>query len=324
MRRALVGSAAVLLLALVGCAPGGGATDAGTDGTGSPDTDAFAIDQDFPDPDVLEVDGAYYAYATNGAGFNVQVARSDDLAEWEVLATDALPQLPAWALGGKTWAPDVSEFAPGVFVMYFTAASATPQAQCIGVATSTGPEGPFVPADGGPIVCPPDEGGAIDPATFVDDDGSRSLVWKNDGNCCGLDTWLQIAGLSDDGLSLVGAPTRLLMQTEDWEGNLIEAPTLVKRDGVYVLLYSANDYGGDSYATGYATAPSLLGPYTKADGPLLTTGISDGRYLGPGGQDVVTAPDGSDVLVFHSWDSLFIERGINVVPLGWDAGVPTL
>jgi len=324
MTRAAAGFALVLLLAVTGCSAAAPATDAGGATDGSDAADAFAIDQDFPDPDVLVTGDEYIAYATNGAGFNVQAAVSADLDEWEVLATDMLPTLPEWALPGKTWAPDVSEFAPGHFVMYFTAANKNPALQCIGVATATSATGPFAPAGTGPVVCPPDEGGAIDPATFVDDDGTRYLLWKNDGNCCALDTWLQIAELSADGTALVGETTRLLVQDRDWEGTLIEAPTLVKRDGVYTLLYSANDYGGDAYATGFATAPSVRGPFVKADDPLLTTGLSNGRYLGPGGQDVVTAPDGSDVLVFHSWDSLFIQRGVNVVPLTWTQGVPSV
>jgi arabinan endo-1,5-alpha-L-arabinosidase len=326
-----VAGALLLALALAGCA--GGQADAPSDGTTPADatsaTDDFAIDQNFPDPDVLAVGDGFYAYATNGAGFNVQTAVSADLDSWEVQTTDALPALPYWALPGKTWAPDVSESSPGTFVMYFTVASKSPALQCIGAATATSPEGPFAPVGDGPVVCPPDEGGAIDSATFVDDDGTRYLLWKNDGNCCGLDTWLQIAELSEDGTALVGETTRLLMQDRDWEGNLIEAPTLVKRDGVYVLLYSANDYGGDAYATGFATAPSVRGPFVKAEGPLLTTELSGGRYLGPGGQDVVSVAggvgaDATDVLVFHSWDSLFIQRGVNVVPLDWADGVPSV
>ena len=49
------------------------------------------INDDFPDPDVLEVDGVYYAYGTNGNLRNVRVARSTDLEEWELL-DDALFQ----------------------------------------------------------------------------------------------------------------------------------------------------------------------------------------------------------------------------------------
>jgi arabinan endo-1,5-alpha-L-arabinosidase len=282
----------------------------------------FALDADFPDPDVLRTGDDYFAYATNGSGFNVQVARSSDLESWSPVERDALPLLPDWALPGKTWAPDVSEPTPGAFVMYYTVANKAPQLQCIGVATATDPGGPFTPAGTGPIVCPTDEGGAIDPATFTDDDGTRYLVWKNDGNCCGLDTWLQVAELSPDGTTTVGETTKLLKQDQPWEGNLIEAPTLVKRDGAYVLFYSANDYGGEEYATGYATSTQVRGPYSKPDAPLLSTDGSDGKYLGPGGQDVVEGPDGGDVLVFHSWDELFIERGVNVAPITWSSGVP--
>jgi arabinan endo-1,5-alpha-L-arabinosidase len=282
----------------------------------------FALDADFPDPDVLRTGDGYVAYATNGSGFNVQVATSSDLEEWTPVAADALPLLPDWSLPGRTWAPDVSEPQPGSFVMYFTVANAAPQLQCIGVATATSPEGPFTPAGSGPIVCPPDEGGAIDPATFTDADGTRYLLWKNDGNCCGLDTWLQMAELSPDGTTLAGETTRLLQQDREWEGDLIEAPTLVERDGSYTLFYSANAYGGEDYATGYATAEELRGPYTKAETPLLSTERSDGRYLGPGGQDVVEGPDGGDAILFHSWDDLFIQRGVNVATLEWDDGVP--
>lgn len=331
-RRPRVVAAGILLaLALAGCAIG--QAEAPSDGTAPAEaestTDDFALDQDFPDPDVIAVGDEFYAYGTNGAGFNVQTAVSSYLESWEAGVADALPALPDWALPGKTWAPDVSEFSPGSFVMYFTAANKDPALQCIGVATATSPEGPFAPTGDGPVVCPPDQGGAIDPATFVDDDGTRFLLWKNDGNCCGLDTWLQIAELTVDGTALIGETTKLLMQDQSWEGNLVEAPTLVKRDGLYVLLYSANDYGGEAYATGFATASSIRGPFTKAAAPLLSTELSKGRYLGPGGQDIVTMPssnsaDGADVLVFHSWDSLFIQRGMNVVPLNWTDGAPTV
>ena len=311
--------AITVLLVMTGCSTAAPAdTEQPDDSTVAP----FVIDRDFPDPDVLLTGDTYYAYATNGAGFNVQFATSTDLESWDLQGQDALPILPSWSSPGKTWAPEVTEVSDGSFVMYFTAANTTPAAQCIGVATSSSPQGPFAPIDDAPLVCPVADGGAIDASTFRDDDGTLYLLFKNDGNCCGFDTWLQAVPLSADGLSLVGEPTRLIMQTESWEGNLVEAPTLVKRADTYVLLYSANDYGGEEYATGYATADSVLGPYTKPAEPLLTTENSGSRYLGPGGQDVVVGPDGSDYLVFHSWDELFIQRGMNVAKLTFDGGVP--
>lgn len=284
------------------------------------------VDDDFPDPDLLEVDGTYYAYATNGNLRNVRVASSTDLVEWTPL-DDALPTLPTYVIPGKTWAPEVTEVQPGRFVLYYTATNYRPTLQCIGVAVADSPEGPFEPVGDAMLVCPEDEGGAIDASTFVDPNdptGTRYLLWKNDGNCCGLDTWLQIAPLTPDGTALAGPATKLVQQDQEWEGNLVEAPTLVERDGTYVLLYSANDYGGPAYTIGYATASSVLGPYTKNPEPLFTTYQFDSRYVGPGGQDVVVGPDGEDRLVFHSWYGGTTYRGMNVLPLTWEDGHPVV
>jgi beta-xylosidase len=292
-------------------------TSAASTGLASP-----AIDDDFPDPDVLRVGDAYFAYATNANTLNVRVARSTDLRHWELLDRDALPALPSWVIKGKTWAPDVSEPSPGRFLMYVTATNADPTLQCIAVATATAPEGPFRIVGDRMLVCPRQEGGAIDAATFTDDDGERYLLWKNDGNCCGMDTWLQIAPLSADGLRLTGPARRLVKQDQPWEGALIEAPTLRKRGQRYVLLYSGNDYGGADYAIGYATARSLDGPYLKAGEPLLSTRSSGGAFLGPGGQDIVTAPDGHDRLVFHAWDEAKTYRAMHVIELDWQRTLP--
>ena len=318
--------AGVVSVAACSAGPSGTARTAGSGGASIPPTGAppFVIDQDFADPDVLQVGDQYYAYATNTPAVNIQLASSHDLKTWTVSASDMLPTLPAWAVPGRTWAPDVSEVSPGQYVMYFAAASAEPALQCIGVAMAHSPRGPFTPVGDAPLVCPVDEGGAIDPSAFVDVSGTRYLVWKNDGNCCGLDTWLQITPLTKDGLAIAGTSTRLLMQTRAWEGHVIEAPTLVTRAGSYVLFYSANDFAGSSYAIGYATAATLTGPYTKHGEPLLSTSSSGGHYLGPGGQDIVAAPDGSDWLVFHSWDPAGVYRGMNVLPLTWSGNVPSV
>jgi beta-xylosidase len=206
--------------------------------------------------------------------------------------------------------------------MYPTTTNFDPTFQCIAVATADSPEGPFEVVGEEMLICPAEEGGAIDASTFTDDDGTPYLLWKNDGNCCGFDTWLYLAPLSADGLALAGEPTRLVKQDQEWEGNLVEAPTLVKRDGTYVLLYSANDYGGDRYAIGYATADAITGPYTKGEEPLFTTEASDGVYIGPGGQDVVVGPDGQDLLAFHSWYGGITYRAMNTLELQWEDGRP--
>lgn len=325
---ARLGGAAALALALAvtGCSGDASDADGSTDAadTATPEADAFepVIDRDFPDPDVLETGGRYYLYATNDARRNVQVAESDDLVDWTVLEEDALPELPGWVIPGKTWAPEVTEVTPGNFVMYPTMTNFSPTVQCIGVATSASPAGPFTVQGDGMLVCPAEEGGAIDAATFRDADGTLHLLWKNDGNCCGHDTWLQSAPLSADGLTLTGPPQRLLMQTLDWEGDLVEAPTLVERNGTFHLFYSANSYGDESYAVGHATAPALTGPWTKDEEPFFSTASTDGALVGPGGQDIVTDGAGDDVFVLHAWDPNLIEREVYAFPLRWDGDTP--
>lgn len=320
------------VLALAGCGgsgqPGqsggadGEATSAATEGAGEqPGPFQPAIDSDFPDPDVLEVDGTYYAYATNGNLDNVRVARSTDLQQWQELP-DAFPELPSWVIPGKTWAPEVTEVRPGRFVLYFTATDFEAGRQCIGVARAQGPEGPFEAVGEQMLVCPAEQGGAIDASTYRDGQGRLHLLWKNDGNCCGQDTWLHATPLTEDGLELAGDHVRLVKQDQPWEGHLVEAPTLLERDGTLVLLYSANDYGGESYAVGYATAPAIEGPWTKGEEPLLTTEATGGRLVGPGGQDVVTGPDGQDRLLVHAWQGAGAYRAMHVLPLEWDGATP--
>jgi beta-xylosidase len=323
----------LLVAALAGC--GGDDEEASDRSTPAP-TGATAaeepgdlqpvIDQDFPDPDTILVGDTYYAYATNAVGKNVQVASSKDLKTWEVLDQDALPQLPGWATAGRTWAPEVFALEGGKgYVMWFTARNVEPDLQCIGAATATRPEGPFTPVRVARApICPANEGGAIDAASFVDRDGARYLLWKNDGNCCGKDTWIYLQALSPDGTRVTGPARRLIKQDQDWEGKLVEAPTLVRQGATYVLLYSANFYGDGSYATGYATAPSIAGPYRKAPEPLLSTEGLDERVTGPGGQDVLVDREGRQHLVFHDWDEATIYRGMHVAALTWQGARPVV
>jgi hypothetical protein len=206
-------------------------------------------------------------------------------------------------------------------VLTYTAWDNASGRQCIGVATGTSPLGPFTPRLGRPLICPVSSGGAIDASTFVES-GARYLLYKNDGNAIGQDTWLWLQRVSTDGLSLVGSPTRLLRQDRPEEGGLIEAPVLVRRPSQYVLFYSAGFYGDGRYLTGYATSPALTGPYTKAFRPLLTTASLDGSVVGPGGADVTASR-----IVFHGVIRPIdqgLQRGMYVATLGWANDLPVV
>jgi beta-xylosidase len=265
-----------------------------------------ALDGDFADPFVLQVDGTYYAFATGTGPGHVQAARSADLAGWTDLG-EALPALPAWASTepGLTWAPAVLRRGDA-YVLYYTTRHAASGFQCISVATSTHPAGPYVDGSPAPLVCQVGDDapfcGSIDPSPFVDDDGTPYLLWKSDENAAACRTaprlWSQ--RLSDDGKTLVGQASVLLARTSPWEGDIIEAPSMIRRDGRYYLFYSANWYASSAYAIGYATCASPTSPCEKlsVSAPLFQ---SVGPMLGPGGQEVFAASDGALWLAFHAW-----------------------
>ncbi|WP_430785680.1 family 43 glycosylhydrolase [Actinoplanes sp. G11-F43] len=327
-------AAAVALTALVFAVPALMSPPASTPTSAAPPpTIVPVVDQNFADPDVMRVGRTYHAYATNSDGRNIKWATSTDLISWTVQDADPLPVLGAWAdpdwsfpPGGPgdhgVWAPEVFATGPRGFVMWYTAHDRASGKQCIGAATATAPGGPFTPRDT-PLVCTPEIGGAIDASSYTEH-GRRYLLWKNDGNCCAQDTWLRLQQVSADGLRRVGAETPLIKQNKPYEGTLVEAPTLWKRNGVYVLFYSANFFGNGSYVSGYATAKNLRGPYRKAEAPLMTTDKFGGEVRGPGGQDVVTGPDGRDRIVFHGWNTGFTYRAMYSQRLDWHGSRPVV
>jgi arabinan endo-1,5-alpha-L-arabinosidase len=281
------------------------------------------IRRDFPDPDVSRFGGAYYAYATNTGGRNVPVASAPAAGgPWRIRG-DALPRLGAWATAGRTWAPDVSRRADGRHLLYYTARSTATGRQCIGAALADAPAGPFRPIGAGPLICDAGEGGDIDASSFVDGDGTRYILYKNDGNAIGVPTRIWLHRTAADGITLRGGRAELLRNTTGAERGIIEAPILVKVGGRYVLLYSAGQFGGDAYFTGYATATALTGPYTKAPRALMTKASTGGAVRGPGGADVVRDPAG-DHIFFHGWIDNNSARAMYAAAIAWPNGRPVV
>ncbi|OJV90269.1 MAG: hypothetical protein BGO39_02195 [Chloroflexi bacterium 54-19] len=256
---------------------------------------------DFADPFVWQVNGKFYAYATNANGKNIQVATSPDMINW-TLGTDAMPGLPSWAKfgGSLVWAPDVTQIG-SKFVMYYTARDKTSNKQCVGVATADAPEGKFKDSSTKPLVCQSDEGGTIDPDVFKDN-GKLYLYFKNDGNCCSMPTNLYVQELAADGLSVTGQPTKLMTNDAPWVGRVVEGPQMFKHDNAYYLFFSANDYSGVNYAVGYATCKSATGPCEQApENPILKSSLNKPPVIGPGGQSLIQVGDQTWIF-YHAWE----------------------
>ncbi len=297
-----------LLAVLDACAPAATSTPEAAAPTPAPNLVATfrnpVLKENFADPFILRVGDTFWAYATNAAGKNISLARSTDLVKWEVLS-DAMPALPKWAklTGGLVWAPEVIEI-NGQYVMYYTARDKSSDRQCVGVAISGRPEGTFKDVSDRPLVCQAEQGGTIDASPFRDEDGKLYLYFKNDGNCCGMPTYIYAQELAPDGLSLLGEPTPLIRNDKPWEGHVIEAPTMFKRDGKFFLFYSGNNYAGHEYAVGYAVCDSPLGPCQKAaENPILASDLSnkEAMVIGPGHQSVLQVGE-QTWLVYHAWE----------------------
>jgi hypothetical protein len=284
------------------------------------------IGDNFADPTVIRVGGTYFAYGTNTSEAAMPVATAPSpTGPWTNTRKDGLARLPSWAALGWTWAPEVvpPRGGKGPYLLYFSARRADREVQCIGVATAQSPGGPFVPLDGEPLVCPLDLGGAIDPASYIEPDGTRYLLFKTDARDKAA---IHLVRLTPDGLRTEGAPKQVLGRGAG-EPVLVEAPDLVRRGGKYVLFYSAGWYFQSNYQTRYATASSIEGPYQKASGPLLTTDAYGGKVQGPGSADVLSDQSG-DQLVFHGIRQYLggskVNRGMYVAALGWDGARPVV
>ena len=219
------------------------------------------------DVTVLEEGGKYYMCCTGG-GMWV----SDDLLNWEFHAVEHIPV-----------APDLVKY-NGKF--YLTGNSDH-------VFVADHPLGPYTDMGLFKNTGPIEDGwnGGFDTKIFVDDDGQPYLFWPGRG----------ISGIygvrldPKDLTRFAEKPTHLFgfNPMHAWEryGEMneyptvawIEGPWIIKRNGIYYLEYSASGTQWKTYAEGYYTATSPLGPYTYApNNPLLrkTEGLVTGTAHG--------------------------------------------
>jgi beta-xylosidase len=258
---------------------------------------------DFPDPWVLLVHGTYWAYATGTAGKNLQAMSSSDLANWS-RPTDPLPVLPSWAVAGRTWAPGVLRRGSG-YLMYYTVHDQQLNQQCISVAHSLSPGGPFTDTSPGPLICQSANGGSIDPNPYLDPaSGHLYLLWKSDDNSLGAGHPTHIWGqqLAPDGRSLAAgtSPSLLLTESAAWQTPVVEGPAVALHGARYYLFYGANRFDSAQSGIGYATSRTLLGGYTNRSvtGPLLGT---SGNVQGPQGPAVFVDSAGGTRMAFAAW-----------------------
>jgi hypothetical protein len=280
---------------------------------------------DQTDPFLYATQGRYFLYGSNNIippMKNVPVASAISFGSWSPV-TDAMPVLPSWVTPGFTWSPDVHQFG-STYVLYFTARDVTTDKQCIGLATSVSPVGPFSPS-ATPLICQVELGGDIDPRVFTDTDGTNWLQWKSDQNAGGttVPTMLWSQPLSADGLALTGRAAVIMQPDERWQGTIVEAPDMVKVDGTYWVFYSGNWFNHSVYAIGAARCQGPAGPCADVSPrPLLA---SNSQGAGPGEASVFADGTGYWVLYTPVLGALYVlSRPIDITRIGFTATGPYL
>jgi beta-xylosidase len=246
---------------------------------------------------------------------------------------------PTASWGGAYWAPEVYEV-NGKFYMFYSAQwKVNPNKEVenfrIGVAVADKPTGPFIDLYNKPIFDPAYP--IIDANVFFDTDGRTYLFYSRAAYKHPVETevadwarkkgwfkeieesWVYGIEIKPDFSSAIGQPVlvlrppvRLNDKQAEWESRSVtsrevnrrwtEGSVTFKKQNLYYIMYSANYFGGQHYAVGYATSKSPLGPYTKAsNNPILQKNTGKGGSVtGTGHNSIIYSKDGKEMFcVYH-------------------------
>ena len=299
---------------------------------------ANPLDVAFGDPFVLAAsDGRFYMYGTSEGVNGFRVCVSDDLVSWRDggIAYQGGPD--TWGVD-CFWAPEVYERDGRYYMFYSANWRENPNGDAeifrIGVAASDSPAGPFTDMYDRPVFNPGYP--VIDANVLWADDGKVYLYYSR---CCyehsveselsewarkqGMyeeieESWVYGVEMKPDFSGVVGEPVVLLTPPASmddpqtgWESRSVtsgevnrrwtEGSFILPHDGRYYMMYSANFYGGQYYAVGYAVSDSPLGPFVKAAGnPVLEKNTDrGGEVTGTGHNMVLTLGNGDMYCVYH-------------------------
>ncbi len=221
----------------------------------------------FADPCILVHQDTFYIYATTGN--EATVWYSPNFVDWKLTKLN-------WPTSmGKPdiWAPAVTQGTDGKFYFY----TSTDHNIYAGVADH--PKGPFNNLLGGDSIFIEnrqwwEKMHSIDADCFIDDDGQAYLYWGSgfdfkDGICA-------VGRLNEDMVSFREEP-KLITPNEYFEG-----PHMMKRNGIYYLMYSDSLYYDSTYKVRYATSNSPMGPFTEGKNSPILKSTPNGEVTGPG------------------------------------------
>lgn len=304
------------LFLLLSCTNKESATEGQTETEEEPTAENKPL-EDIPlaDPFILFHDSVYYAYGTSSdEGFEVYY--SDNLEEWQ--RHDKMLLKKEDSFGEKWfWAPEVYYRASNkTFYLFYSVD------EHICVATSDSPLGPFKQQVKKTMLSEK----AIDSSLFIDDDGTPYIYFVRFTN--GNVIWM--AELEDDWETIKEETLTMCLETAEsgWEallGKVNEGPSVVKKEGVYYMLYSANDYRSQDYGVGYAMSNAPSGPWEKQESNPILQNPPNG-LVGTGHGAYFTDKKGNEKYVFHAHynDQEVAPRLLHIVDIAINDGEVTV
>lgn len=284
---------------------------------------------------IKDTDGTYYMYVTS-PGY--PCFSSKNLYDWKyegkVFENPGEEKTHVKWAKKNFWAPEVIRF-NGKYYLNYTASKNANSPKRIGLAVADKPTGPFVDVADTAFFTHSEAQGSIDSHIFFDDDGriymyySKAMsenyvpeIGKQRSEICVVELASDLLSGAITDPKVVSVPEQSWEFKPDREYYWNEGAVLLKHDGQYYLMYSANNYTRAEYAVGYAVATSPMGPFTKYHGNPVLSNVGHERYVsGPGHHCVVESPDGTELFcIYHSHADL-TEKGskrmINIDRMGF-------
>jgi beta-xylosidase len=258
----------------------------------------------YADPELHYFEGRYYVYPTTSRPYAEQTTfecwSSTDLTDWrnEGIILD-FADIP-WSTQFAAWAPSCARSPfDGRYYFYFSAGDGAG----IGVAVSDSPTGPFRDALGIPLVSGyPFGAQPIDAHCFVDDDGRAYLYFGGHNKCVVAPLTPTMRAFNRAFRDITPSPA------------YVEGPFMVKRRGLYYLMWSEGGWGDSSYAAAYGVADNPYGPF-EYGGKILENNPEVGNAAGH--HSVLALPNRDDewVICYHRRPLSETDRNHRVVCL---------
>ncbi len=275
-----------------------------------------------PDPSMIYLDGSFYIATSTFEYFpGVQIHKSEDLVNWEVVARPVTADkidMSSVPQSGGVWAPCLSynENERLFYLVYsnLTSWSQGPYKDCANyIITASDVAGEW----SAPVYI---NSSGFDPSLFHDDDGKKyflNVKWDyrkpNGKEFTGI--YLQEYDAKEQ--KLVGKRHNIFMGTDR---GLVEAPHIYKKDGYYYL-FTAEGGTTVSHAETVARSKSIIGPFELHPLKYIVTSFETNNPMQKAGHASICFDNSGNYYMAH----LIGRREVNErCPLGRETSIQNI